>query len=484
MVLDPTLQEIERKSSRGIKWMGIAEIFIRTFQFLTTVVLAHLLLPRDFGVINLALVFIQLAYVVFDLGFSSALIQKKEVSSRHFSTTFVVYLFTAVFFTALIYFLAPYIARFFDHAELVDILRTLTCVFFFFAFSAIPRVQLMRAMRFKRFGSLQALSVFIYGVVTISAAYMGAGVWSFVYGSISEQFSMMLLLYFFAFWKPSLRFDVQTFRELLHFGSNVFGTRLIGYLNANVPNFMIGRMLGATALGYYSIAYQLVEFPVQRISKNVLKVMFPAFSKLQNDPAGYHQLYRKTLYHLALIIFPLFMGILLIAPDFVRFAYGHNWHDAIIPLQILTATGILRSFWATSSVVYLSKGKPRLEFGISLLYSLFLIPALYIAAQRDLITVTITIASVMFMILVVLYIVAIRLVGLPFKDLTKAFRIPLSGSLIMISIGFFLQWLMSGTIAEGIQIGVLVTTGVVIYTIYVKLLDRDIFGKVRQFVQA
>ncbi|MCD4693547.1 MAG: oligosaccharide flippase family protein, partial [Calditrichales bacterium] len=126
-------QDIKYKSSKGIKWLGIAELFIRLFQFSATIILARLLMPQDFGVISIALIFTQLAYVLFDFGFSSALIQKKDITEKHYSTIFFVYLASAFVFTLIVFMGSPLAAAYFKQEILKGILNTLTLIFFFYA---------------------------------------------------------------------------------------------------------------------------------------------------------------------------------------------------------------------------------------------------------------------------------------------------------------------------------------------------------------
>ncbi len=477
-------QDIQDKSSKGIKWVGIAELFIRFFQYGTTIVLARILSPEDFGVIGIALIFTQLAYVLFDFGFSSALIQKKDIREEHYSTTFLIYIASAASYVVLVLLLAPTIAAFFELPILEPILQTLTILFVFYALNAMPRIRLQKEMRFKRFGSLQIISVFFYGVVTISCALLGYGLWSFVYGILAEQFILTLLLNIFAWWKPHFKFDKTAFKELMHFGSNVLGTRVVGYLNANAPNFIIGKVLGPTALGYYSIAYQLVEFPVQRISKNVLRVMFPAFSKLQDNLDDYKDLYKTTVYHLLLILMPVFVGLILIAPFLVELLYGEKWLPAIVPLQLLSAAGFFRSVWATTSVVFLSKGVPKIELKINLSFSLILIPVLIFSATFGLVEIAASVSVVTWFFLFVAQHKAIKLIQMRWIGLFRVYLLPAVGviSFTAIIIVFNQIGLTGFSILS--QLVVTVLTSIVVYILLVLKFDKNILKKLIKFIGA
>jgi len=476
--------EIAYKSTKGIKWQGMAEIFIRAIQFVTTIVLARLLLPLDFGLIAVALMFTQLAFVLFDFGLSTALIQKEKLENIHFTTTFAVYIWAALGLAVLVYVSAPWLAGFFKQEKLNAILRVLLIIFFFYAFSAIPRVKLIRSMRFKRFSILQSFSSLMYALTAISFALMDQGVWSFVYGILAEQFTLVLLLNIFSPWRPDWRFDKKVFKSLFSFGGQVIGSRLSAYVNNNTPTFSIGKWLGAGPLGFYSIAYQLVEFPVQRISKNVLRVIFPALSKLQNDRTGYHRLFGETVYYLALILLPVFAGIWLVAPEFVSLFYGEKWLPAIAPLQILTFAGLFRSFWVVNSVVFLSKGSPKTELIINLFYFVFLAGLLYFVLPSGVTAVAGAVAFSIGFFLIIGNIKALRMIKMPLAVLWRRLWVPLTGVAIFLIFNFLLLNFFLPAQSAWMSFGIKVLSSIALYLAFVYYTDRGIIGKLIAFLKA
>ncbi len=479
-----SVSEIRRKSARGIKWQVSTEILSRIVQLGITFVLARLLQPSDFGLIGMALIFTQLAFVLFDLGLSSALIQKKKLEARHYQVANAVYGGTAFLFYALVFLFSEEIAFFFHQPALGAILRFLGLIFFLFGFRATPNVQLTRAMRFKAIGLARLISIFTYGVVAVTLAKLGFGVWSFVYGMIAQEAILTVLTVILAgkWWMPV--WDTVTFKELTSFGSQVLGSRIMGYLNINLPNILIGRWIGSTALGFYSVGYQLVDFPVQRISKNILRVMFPAFSKLQDRIPQYQQLYKDTVSGLMLVVFPIFAGIALVAPEFVHVFYGPKWRPLIPVLQILTVVGLMRSIWVMTSVVFLSKGKPKWELLINAIYFVALGAMLAFVYAHGLLAVVMTIAALIFVFTTVAVGVSARLIRLGWREWLAMLRTPLLASL-----GFSLvlmevrRWNFVQT-APWLRLTFLVLLGIVVYWGEIYLFDRkallrlkNIFGK-------
>ncbi len=340
----------------------------------------------------------------------------------------------------------------------------------------------MRELKFKQLSSFQILSVGVYSGTAIFFAWKGYGAWCFVYGSLAEQLSITVLLYWYTRWTPGVNFQWQTFKELLGFGGNVLGTRIVGYLNANAPYFIIGKVLGAALLGYYSLAYQLIDYPVQRITKNVLKVMFPAFSRLQDDADHYRRLYLRTLYYTTLVTFPIFAGLVLIAPEFVHFVYGSKWEAAVVPLKILALVGLTRSLWTTASVVFLSRGKPHIEFRINLVFSLVLIPVLYLSTRFGIEGVALGLAIVLFCFYLFALAGAINIVGIRLTDFWRALRIPVGGILGFLIPGFLMKYFWLYRLAESSALFILVGFSVVAYAMLVYWRDRQIVTQLIRFI--
>ncbi len=475
-------QEIRHKSSHGIKWQGLSEVFIRIFQFFTTVVLARLLIPQDFGIIGIAAIFIQFTLIIFDFGLNTALIQKEEVAETEYASAFFLFLLSSTVLAALFIGTAPLIADYFGYAELTPIIRLLTLVFFFNAFAAIPRVKINRAMRFKQLGIAQMVASMGFGIVAITIAWKTQSVWSFVFAMLSEQFILSILLNIFAPWRPKHGFDFSVLKSLFIFGGNVAGSRTVSYVNNNTPTFLIGKLLGVKMLGYYSLAYQLVEFPVQRISKNVLRVMFPALSRIQNDRENYHTLFLDTVYYLSLILLPIFAGIWLVAPELVLLFYGPKWQPAIVPLQILTWAGLFRSYWIMNSVIFLSKGNPQSEFKINLFFFATLVPLILTASSYGLeaVAAAVTLNSGIF--LIIGNIVARKSIDLPLHSFLEKLVTPAIGvGLFLAAVLAMQHWFLDHA---NLVLNLILKVGlsIMIYLLTLIFRDRGLFGKIFRFL--
>ena len=474
---------IKAKSITGIKWQGLAELVIRIVQFITTIILARILVPEDFGLINIALIFTQLVYVIFDFGFSSALIQKKEVTDQHYKSVFSILIASAIIFFGLIHICSGLIAAWFNNQDISAILDTVSYIIFAYALHAIPQIILMREIGFKNLSRAQLLSAIFYCFTAILLAVNGFGVYSFVYAVLGEQFFLAILLIVITGWVPKFGWNIKAIKEIIKFGSSVLGTRIAGYISINIPNIIIGKVLGAHWLGIYSIAYQLIDFPVQRIAKMVLKVMFPAFSKLQDQLAEFKDLYKKLLYYLELILFPVFTGMIIIAEPFFHVIYGDKWNEAILPFQILIGFGILRSLWVTNSLVFLSIGKPHIEMLLDILFIIISTPVLYFASLHGLVWLCVALLIIFIGTWMIGMIISNRLIEMPLFSYLKTGFIPITGCLFMLgfSILTIVFWENMTVMTE---LFILLILNIFVYSLIIYLLDKEVFINMKSLVRA
>ncbi len=474
---------IARRSAHGIKWVGLAEIITRLLQYGGTLILARLLGAKAIGIYALFLMFSQLAYVLFDFGFSSALIQRKNIRPLHYSTTFVIYLVSALVYILLMWLGAGPLAVYVEHPQLTEAFRQLSVIFLFYALNALPRIRLQREMRFKRFSFIQICGTLVNMGVTLAFAFNGYDYRSFVFGIIAEQAVLTLLFNVLAFTPVSLRVEGQAFKELWTYGVRVLGTRVVAYLNANIPGFLVGKLIGLDALGFYNIAYQLVDFPVQRISKNVLRVMFPAFSKLQDDLAAYKTLYYQVVYYLGLLLTPIFAGLALTAPWLIPLFYGADWQPAVIPLQFLALVGFSRSVWTTISVIFLSRGKPEKELHLNMALAAALIPFVTWSAQWGLNAVALTVALLLFMFVLIGQVTAFRLVDISWWSVSRRLAPALGGVGLFTFVNLVGLYLWGGNGSALAVLAVMIPVSITLYMIFLKMLDPDVIGRLKSMMK-
>ncbi len=370
--------EYYKKSSvSGVKWTGMAEFFIRIFQFAVTIVLARLLTPEDFGLITLALILVKFVQLFIDLGLASTLIQKLEISEEHFNFSFTFLVLVSLLFALPLFLWPDALAGLLGNMDIAPLLKALAFVVPLSAVNVLPRVLLNRDLKFKELSMADLFSAFFYGLITVAFAFWIRNVWCFVYGVYAEQIVLGAVLWGYARWKPRYHFSLGIVKELFNFTSSVFGTRLLNFLNLNLLNIFINKFFGSVALGFFSLAYQVIDLPTQRIAKNIMKVMYPVLSKLQKNSADYRNMLLKSMFVMVLAIMPFFTILFLLAKPFVLIFYGEKWAEVIPVIKILCVAGFVRSLWTAISVVCLSSGRPQFELRLNLLVALLLFPSIF-----------------------------------------------------------------------------------------------------------
>ncbi len=303
-------------------------------QFIVQIVLARLLSPEEYGMIAIVLVFILLANVFVESGFSTALIQKKNADELDFSSVLYLSLVIATILYIVIFFTAPFVARFYELPILVQVLRVLSITLFVGAFNSIQNAFVARHMLFKKLFVSSLGAVTISGVVGIIAAYNGLGVWALVLQQLTNQLAVAIILWFTINWRPSLLFSFDRIKTLFAYGSRLLASSLIDTLYRNLRTLMVGRMFTSSVLGFYNRGEQFPQLIVSNINGSIQSVMLPALSAHQEDKIRVKEMMRRTIITSSFLIFPMMMGMAAVAEALVRIVLTDKWLPAVPFLQI------------------------------------------------------------------------------------------------------------------------------------------------------
>ena len=368
---------LKQKTIKGLTWSGVSQGVKVLSQFIVTAILARLLSPNDFGILAMATVFMNFAMIFSEMGISSALVQKQDTHNRHYYSAFWLNLITGLCLMIIFIAVSPLIAIFYKKPELQPILMVLAINFFISSFVIVQQTILTKEMEFKKLAVRDILAVIISGVIGIFLACHGFGVWSLVYQSIAFTLINGIFLWTVSAWRPKFQFAKSDIRDILNFSANLTGFNIVNYFARNADQLVIGKFLGAQALGYYSLAYKLMLYPLQNISWVVSKVMFPAFSRIQHDLEKVKTSYMRMVKAISLVTFPLMAGLFVIAPEFVRVIYGPNWKPIIILIRIFCVCGLIQSVGTTIGNILLSQGRADLQFRMQLFGTVIVITAVF-----------------------------------------------------------------------------------------------------------
>lgn len=320
---------------RGVIWNGLEKILMKGSSFVIGIILARLLSPSDYGLMGMLTIFVMLSNVIIEGGFAKALIQKKDCSNIDYSTAFFSNVGISIVIYIVLYFIAPYVATFYEEPQLVSLLRILAINFVLGALNIVQRAKIMAAVDFKSLAQINVLSTILGGVVGILMAYNGWGVWSLVGQTIGMSVVMIILFPLYSKWTPSLTFNKESFTKLFGFGSKLMLTGFASVIVNNIATICIGKYYKSSQLGYYTRASQFSEMIAWTISDVLGSVTFPVLSKLQDDTQQLVNVYRRSLFYTALIVFPIMILCALLAKPLVVMLLTEKWMPAVFLLQIL-----------------------------------------------------------------------------------------------------------------------------------------------------
>jgi PST family polysaccharide transporter len=350
-------KKLERRAIGGLVWMLSGVGFQALLRLVLLLILARLIGPEAFGIVGAALVVVHIALVFSNLGISSAIVQRFEVEDRHLYSAFALALLCGAAVTLLVELLAPAIAGFFAFDGLTEVLRVLGLIPFVANLGVVAEGLLRRALAFRKLAIISVISYGVgYGLVGIGLALMGAGVWALAFASLTE-FTIRALIPLAIQPHPKVGpLDRAALWHFLVFSGGLTLRRFGQQLSQGLDNIVVGRWLGAEALGLYGRAYQLVSFPPATIGKAMGAVMFPVLSRVQNDRPRLAAAYRRSTAVLALVTMPAAVAVTVLAPELIMVALGPGWLGVIVPLQILAPGIFFRLIFQLSDSLGMAAG--------------------------------------------------------------------------------------------------------------------------------
>jgi O-antigen/teichoic acid export membrane protein len=462
-------ESIKIRAVQGVMWVGSTQALKSGIQFVVTIILARLLFPKDFGTLGMAVIFLNMIARFNSLGFSAALIQRKDLTDDHLSTAF----WSNLMVGGLLYGLAagssPFVAAFFDNPQVQPIMTVVSLSLILGPFGVVHSTLLTRELDFRKNGLIQIGGTVVEGAISITMALTGFGVWSLVWGELVSVLLSSFGKWFVVDWRPSFRFKLSCFRDLFGFGIYNTGANLVNTGANNVDYFFIGKFLGAGPLGAYTLGFNLATFSFRKITRLIGRVTFPAFSRIQDDDSLMRKMYLKSISYSSLITFPAAAGLFAVAPDMITVVYTSKWQAALLPLQILCIVGLLKSTEIAVSAVYQAKGHPDLFFKLQCVYLAVLAVGVWLGLAKGIVGVAAAVAAIEIVFVVVRQYLVNQLIGLKFLSFWSCLLPAAMGSFLMVVIlevyGHFLQVAAPGHEAirlfSSIPMGALVYLGTV-----------------------
>lgn len=360
------LADLKKRSVRGGSVTIVSKGASIGVQLVSTVILARLLTPEDYGILAMVVVVTAFASRFQDLGLSAATIQKKDITRAQQSNLFWLNVAVGAVLTTVVAAVSPAVAWFYGVPELVAVTIALSFTFVISSFGSQPGATLVREMQFGRQAAAQITGSVATLVTAVVLAASGFSYWSLVWGNLTGAVVSTALLFILSPLRPALPVRGAGIRDMVGFGANVTAFNFVNYFSRNLDNILIGRVVGAAALGFYSRAYQLLMFPIDSIRQPVNAVAFPAMSRLQGHPTAYRAFYRKTSLLVAFASMPVTAFLFIASGPVVDILLGPDWSEVSRIFALLAITGFIQPVASLRGNVLLSSGHGNryLQWGI------------------------------------------------------------------------------------------------------------------------
>jgi PST family polysaccharide transporter len=476
--------ELKRVAVRGLLWTGAGGLWRQIVQVATSLILARLLTPEIFGLLGMALVFTEVAQLFVDFGLGLAIVQTRHLSLLLLSSCFWLGCGAATVAALVLSSAAPAIAAAFGDPRITELVPFLALNLVLSSTLTIPYSLLQREMRFAALAKVNFSGAAVGSGIAIILAASGFGVWSLVAQPLAGTAAMSVLIFTVSRWHPRWEFSWPSLQGIIRFGSGLFGSSLLNYCERNADNFLIGRFLGATPLGFYSMAYQLMVFPLGQVSSAVGKVTFPILVELRDDLEQYKRFYLKSCAIIAFITFPMMCGFFVVADQFVAIVLGSKWLGVTTVLKILCPLGMVQSIATTVGQIFNSTGRTSTAFWWTLAAAPITVAAFAIGLSWGIEGVAACYGIVSIALIFFSFRLAFRIVGLRMQSLATALWRPLVCALLMALSVFAVDRIALPGSADGVlRLGLDISLGATIYLLLSWTLNNRDLGEILEQIR-
>jgi PST family polysaccharide transporter len=360
------LGHLRTRARQAAVWALLDKWLTRLVTTVVFIVLARLLTPSELGVVALALVARNFLNVFIDQGFSRALVQVPELERRYVNTAFWTAIGTGSLLTLATIGAAPFVARVvLGDASITPLLRALAISLMFTALSCTQSALLQRDLAFRELAVRRVVAQLVAGVAAVAVAFLGGGAWSVVVQTLLQTGVGAVILWHYSPWRPGRGFDPSSFRMLGAFGTNMVGIDVLNAVQQQADNFLVGRSLGAAALGIYAVAFRFYYVIVDVTMTSMSNVALSTFSRVQSDLSVTRRTYLTGTSLTSVVAWPIFVGMAVAAPELISVLVGDTWHEAAPALRALCPSGLILSLTYLDRSLITGLGRPRLALAVT-----------------------------------------------------------------------------------------------------------------------
>ncbi|NVK00866.1 MAG: lipopolysaccharide biosynthesis protein [Oceanospirillaceae bacterium] len=457
------MKAINQKIARGVVWNLSSLLLTRGSNTIFLLVLARLLVPESFGLVAMVMVVVELAGVLTNSGLGAALVRSKEVDNIDLTTVFLVNFGVSIAAYGLVFFCAPFLADFYNQAELTSLIQVIGLVIIVDASKVVLLAILHRNMNFKADMQANSIATLCAGILAVTVAYSGLGVWSLVVQVLSQSFLSAIVLWKITSWRPGWQFSLQSFRRLFKFGKNLLAESLLDVAFQHSYVLVIGRYFGAELTGLYFFARKISNLVSQQLTSAVQQATFPALAMIQDDKIQLKLKYRQIIQLTIFIIAPIMMLIAVLAPSIVSLFFNASWIPAVPFLQVLAIVGLMYPIHSLNINLLNVLGRSDLVLKLGIFKKLFGLLLLVAAIPYGIIGIVISQLIGTFLALFPNTYFSSRLISYNWAEQTSDVLRPIAAATIGALASMCCQYFLSETIAATFISG---AAGIAMYLIF------------------
>lgn len=375
------MENISKKMAKGAAWMVAFKMVERSIGLISTIILARLLEPDDFGLVAMATAFLALLMLLTSFNFDVALIQKQDAARGLYDTAWTFNVIFGGLLSILLIISAIPLADLYKEPRLENILYVLAFNTVVGGFANIGPVAFRKELKFHLDFYFMLAKKLVGFFVCIYFAFALRNYWALVLGTLVGNVFSVLLSYRIHPYRP--RFSFSNCRELFGFSGWIFLVNMIYFLCNRAPEFVVGKLVGLPSLGIYNIANEVASLPVSELVQPINRATFPAYSMMKDNDIELASLFIKTQSIISIFVFPIGAGLILTADLFVPILLGDKWLDVIPLIRLFALYGVFMAIQSNASTIYLAKGKPRIQALLSGFYMSLLLPTMFFLTKTD-----------------------------------------------------------------------------------------------------
>jgi O-antigen/teichoic acid export membrane protein len=465
---------LESRVTRGISWTFLDQWGRQLLNLVVFIVIARLVEAEDIGLVALATVFVAFAQIFVDAGMADALVQRKVLTRAHIDTAFWTSLGTGLVLAAAGIALAIPIGILTGEPRVTPILQVLSLSFVLYGLSTVQMALLRRELALRSLALRAMLAVGGGSLVGVSLALLGFGAWALVGQQLSIATLSVLTLWRVSPWRPGRQFSTAHFRELFSFGVNIVGGSILTFFSRRTDNLLIGVFINATQLGFYAVAYRILDSAQALLSGVAGRVAFPAFSQLQHEPERLRNAFLRVSRITSALVMPGFLGLALVAPELIVVVFGRRWEESGPVAAVLFLIGIVWSFSNWIGAAINGAGHPEVTFRFRLISTVVNVIGFFIAAVLFQSIVAVAIAFVLrgYLLLPLHVHWLRRYVGVPVRSLVGQLRGVMLASLATAVAVLAVKFTIATDVHPAVLLGTETIAGGLVYLVTFWLVDR------------